>query len=482
MLDLRPVGYILGRLLLVLGALMLVPAALDVFMDNGNAAGFVKSSLFTTGLGGLFVLTTRNAMGRSIDNRLAFLLTFVIWVVLPLFGALPFMLGAPQLGVTDAYFESVSGITTTGSTVIVGLEGYPEGMNLWRGMLNWLGGLGIAFIAMIFLPVMRVGGMQFFRTEGFDTLGKVLPRATDIATQLLGVYALLTMIFMASYALIGMAPLDAIVYAFGTIATGGFSPSDASFGKYAGVGEYMGGTFMIVSGMPYIRFVQLVNGDTRPLWRDLQVRAYLKLMAIAVGAVTAWHVLVADAPLEPSFREAYFNISSIFTGTGFSSGSYTSWGGFAMLVALVVGFIGGCSGSSTGALSIFRVQVATAAVRAQMLRVVSPRRIEPVKYGGRTVDQETINGMMLYVTSYIVLVGVLSVAMTLFSVDTVSALFGVWTSIGNIGYGFGDMVAPTGTFVDFPLGAKWILIVTMILGRLSLLALLVLVMPQFWRR
>lgn len=482
MLDLRPVGYILGRLLLVLGALMLVPAALDHYMGNGNAAGFAEAALFTAGLGGLFVLTTRNAMGRAFDTRLAFLLTFVIWVVLPLFGALPFMLGAPQMGLTNAYFEAVSGITTTGSTVIVGLEGYPEGMNLWRGMLNWLGGLGIAFIAMIFLPVMRVGGMQFFRTEGFDTLGKVLPRATDIATQLLTVYSLLTVVFMGGYTLIGMTALDAVVHAFATIATGGFSPSDASFGKYPGAGEYMGGIFMILSGMPYVRFVQMMNGDPKPLWRDLQVRAFLKWMAIAVVSVTVWRVLTTDAPIEPSFRDAFFNIASIFTGTGFFSGSYASWGGFAMLVALVVGFIGGCSGSSTGALSIFRVQVAAAAVRAQMRRVISPRQIQPVKYGGRTVDQETINGMMLYVTSYIVLVGVLSVLMTLFSVDTVSALFGVWTSIGNIGYGFGDLVAPTGTFIDFPEGAKWVLILTMILGRLSLLALLVVVMPQFWRR
>ncbi|MGB8814488.1 MAG: potassium transporter TrkG, partial [Paracoccaceae bacterium] len=213
MIDLRPVGYIIGRLLLLLGLLMLIPASLDWVLDTGNAEGFLKSSLFTSGAGGMMVLSMRNAVGQGLSTRLAFLLTFGIWTLVPMFGALPFILGAPGMSFTNAYFEAVSGITTTGSTVIIGLEGYPEGMNLWRGMLNWLGGLGIAFIAMIFLPVMRVGGMQFFRTEGFDTLGKILPRASDIALSLLAVYTGLTVICALTYLAIGMTALDATVHA-----------------------------------------------------------------------------------------------------------------------------------------------------------------------------------------------------------------------------------------------------------------------------
>lgn len=482
MLDLRPVGYIVGRLLVLLGLFMLIPMALDYIHDNGNAEGFAQSALFTVGAGGLLVLTTRNGAGVGFDTRLAFLLTFSIWILVPMFGALPFIIGAPQMPFTDAYFEAVSGITTTGSTVIVGLEGYPEGMNLWRGMLNWLGGLGIAFIAMIFLPIMRVGGMQFFRTEGFDTFGKVLPRATDIALSLLGVYAGLTALCMLTYSAVGMTALDAVVHAFATVATGGFSPADASFGKYPGAGEYAGALFMILSGMPYIRYVQMVNGQTGAVWSDPQVRAYLGWMAIAILLATLWRVVTTGDAIEPTFRDATFNLVSIFTGTGFFSGSFASWGGFGLLVAFIVGFIGGCSGSSTGALSVFRVQLVVAAVASQVKRVVSANRIEPVRYAGRTVDQETIGGLMLFVTSYILLTGVMSVGMTLTGVDTESALFGVWTSLGNIGYGFGPLVAPTGTFIDFPVAAKWILILAMLLGRLSLLAVLVIFLPQFWRR
>lgn len=481
MIDLRPVFYILGRLLLLLGLFMVLPMTLDWLRNNGNAEGFGKSAMFTAGVGGLLVITTRNAMGRGFDTRLAFLLTFAIWTIVPMFGALPLMLGAPQMSFTDAYFEAVSGITTTGSTVIVGLEGYPEGMNLWRGMLNWLGGLGIAFIAMIFLPVMRVGGMQFFRTEGFDTFGKALPRATDIALSLLGVYAALTVACMLVYSAVGMTPLDAVVHGMATIATGGFSPSDASFSKYPGAGEYMGALFMILGAMPYVRFVQMASGSNRSLLDDPQVRSYLVWIAIAVGLTTGWRVLTSGDAIEPVFRESLFNLVSIMTGTGFFSGSFGGWGGFALLVAMMVGFIGGCSGSSSGALTVFRVQVTLAVLRSQLRRVSSPNRVETVRYAGRGVDQETLNGLILFVTSYILITGLLSVAMTLVGVDTDSALFGIWSSMGNIGYGFGPMVAPTGTYVDFPTAAKWILILAMLLGRVGLLTIMVIFLPQFWR-
>lgn len=482
MIDLRPVGYIIGRLLLLLGLLMLIPAALDWMLNNANAEGFVKSALFTGGVGAVVVLTTRNGIGAGLGTRKAFLLTLLIWTVVPLFAALPFIVGAPGMGLTNAYFEAVSGLTTTGATVIVGLEGYPEGMNLWRGMLNWLGGLGIAFIAMIFLPVMRVGGMQFFRTEGFDTLGKILPRASDIALSLLAVYIGLTIVCGLSYSAIGMTPLDAVVHAMASISTGGFSPSDASFGKYQGTGEYLGALFMILGSLPYVRYVQLVNGTAKPLFQDVQIRAYLGWIAGAVLIVALWRVLSSDMAAEPAFRETLFNVVAVFSGTGFASGSFVAWGGFALLVVFVLGFVGGCSGSSSGALSVFRVQVMFAAIAAQLRQITAPSRIVSVKYGRRRVEEDVMNALMLYVSGYILTLGVLSVAMTLVGVDSLSALFGIWSSLGNIGFEVGPMLAETGTYVDFPSASKWLMIVAMLMGRLALLSVFVVVMPSFWRR
>jgi trk system potassium uptake protein len=482
MVDLRPVAYVIGRILIVLAILMLAPAIIDWRAGLENGIAFLQSAALTGVVGGSLALATGNALGRALDTRQAYLLTAAIWFLVPFFGALPFWIGAPGLSPQYAYFEAVSGITTTGATVIFGLNDLPVGMNLWRGMLNWIGGLGIAFIAMIFLPLMRIGGMQFFRTEGFDTFGKALPRATDIARQLLVVYAGLTALCITVYSAIGMTPLDAVVNGVATIATGGFSPADESFNRYSGAGEYLGALFMILGSLPYIRYVQLVNGQARPLWQDSQVRAYLRWLAYAVISVTIWRVWDTGDPLEPTFRQALFNLTSIMSSTGFFSGSFPTWGGFMLVVAFVVGVVGACSGSSAAGLSVFRVQLIVAVLKRDIRRISNPSSVDPIRYEGRKVEEDVLNALILFVSSFILILGVMSVAMTLLGVDTVSALFAVWTTLGNVGYGFGPLVERTGTFVDFPPGAIAVMSLCMILGRLGLLAILVMVLPRFWRR
>lgn len=482
MIDIRPVAYVIGRILIVLAILMLAPAVVDFSDGIRNGASIFKAALITGFVGLCVVMTTQNALRGNLSVKQAYLLTTGIWVLVPMFGALPFYLGEPHLQFSDAYFEAVSGITTTGATVIYGLDELPAGMNLWRGMLNWLGGLGIAFIAMIFLPLMRVGGMQFFRIEGFETFGKELPRATDLAIELAKVYVGLTVICMLSYGLIGMTALDAVVNGAATIATGGFSPSDISFEKYSGAGEYVGTLFMLLGSMPYLRYVQLVKGDGKPLWQDAQARAYLRWLAVAVVMVTVWQVARTDMAWEPAFRQSLFNLTSIMSSTGFFSGSFPAWGGFVLIVAFVIGTVGACSGSSAAGLSVFRVQVAMAALRAHLAQITSPNTVTVVKYDGRRVENDVLNGLILFFTGYILLLGIMTVAVSLTGVDTVSALFAVWTSLGNVGYGFGPLVLRTGTFIDFPQGAIAIMTVAMLLGRLGLLAILVIVLPSFWRR
>ncbi len=482
MVDLRPVAYVIGRILIVLAILMLAPAIIDWRAGLANGFAFLASAALTGVTGTALTLSTGNALGRGLDTRQAYLLTAGIWFLVPFFGALPFWIGAPRLTLNNAYFEAVSGITTTGATVIFGLDTLPQGMNLWRGMLNWLGGLGIAFIAMIFLPLMRIGGMQFFRTEGFDTFGKALPRATDIARQLLFVYSALTLACIATYSAIGMETLDAVVGGFATIATGGFFPSDVSFNKYQGAGEYAGAFFMILGSLPYIRYVQLVNGAATPLWQDPQVRAYLRWLAYAVVSVTVWRLWTSGDAIEPVFRKALFNLTSIMSSTGFSSGSFPVWGGFMLVVAFVIGVIGACSGSSAAGLSVFRAQLVIQVLKREVRRIGNPSTVAPVRYDGRAVGDDVLNALVMFVSSYILILGTMSVGMTLLGVDTVSALFAVWTSLGNIGYGFGPLVERTGTFIDFPPGAIAIMSLCMLLGRLGLLAILVLVLPSFWRR
>ncbi len=483
MIDLRPVAYVIGRILVVLAILMVAPAIVDWRAGDPNAYAIATSALITGFVGVAISLATGNALGTSLDVRQAYLLTAAIWTALPAFGALPFVLGAPGLPFLHAYFEAVSGFTTTGATVIFGLDALPDGMNLWRGIMNWSGGLGIAFIAMIFLPLMRVGGMQFFRTEGFDTFGKALPRATDIARQLLYLYVGLTVACIAVYSLIGMPPLGAVVHGFATIATGGFSPYDGSFNAFQGAGEYFGALFMILGSLTYVRYVQLVNGQPRALWRDAQVRTYLRWLLGAVMIVALWRVATSGMALEPAFRESLFNLTSIMSSTGFFSGSFPGWDGLMLVVAFVLGVVGACSGSSAAGLSVFRVQIALAVLRRQIRQIAHPSAVDPVKYDGRTVEDDVIQAVIMFVSSFILILGLLSVAMTLTGVDLESALFAVWTTLGNVGYGFGPLVAEgNGTFAAFPDAAIVIMTLAMILGRLGLLAILVLVLPAFWQR
>jgi trk system potassium uptake protein TrkH len=480
-IDLRPVAHITGLLLVALGAAMLVPMAADLAGGSANWTAFAIAAAVTIVVGALLAIAAAGARG-GLSERQAFLLTVVAWVALSLFAALPFMLGAPGLRFVDAVFESTSGITTTGASVIVGLDALPVGTNVWRGLLNWIGGLGVAFVAMIFLPVMRVGGMQFFRVQGFDTMGKALPRAADIARSLLYVYVGLTGLCLMAYLAAGMATLDAVVMAQTTVATGGFAATDMSMGKYPGAAEYVGALFMVLASLPYVRYIQLVAGQPRPLLRDVQVRVFLLIVAGATAAVTLWRLATdAAASLEPTLREALFNLVSIMTTTGYGSGSFAAWGPFAIYVGFLVGLVGGCSGTSSAALSVFRVILLFKAVKQAVLRITAPDRMMPIRYEGRSVDADTLNSAIFFVNLYFLLFGLAAVGITLTGVDIESALFAAWMAIGNIGYGYGPLVAPTATFRDFPDAAKAIILLTLLLGRLGLLSFFVVILPRFWR-
>lgn len=481
MIDLRPVGYVIGLVVATLGLAMTIPFWIDLAARNGNSDAFGEAALISVFAGALTALACRNGTGPSLSLRQAFLLTLCIWLFVPLFAALPFVIGAPEVRMIDAYFEAASGITTTGASVFAGIDDMPVGVQLWRAMLNWLGGLGIAFIAMIFLPVMRVGGMQFFRTEGFDTFGKVLPRATDIARELFLVYALLTLLCMAAYAALGMPSFDAVAHGLATIATGGFSPRSASFSDYAPSIHYAAVCFMLLGSFPYIRYVQLMRGSARPLWLDRQVRSYLTWLGLSVLAVTLWRSATGGEAIEPAFRGALFNLSSIMSSTGFGAGDFPIWGSFSITVGLWLGVIGACSGSSAAGLSVFRVEVMFRALGGAIRRIHSPHSIATIRYDGRSVDGETMDAIMLYLGAFIMTFGAISLLIVQTGVDFESAIFAAWTSIGNIGYGYGPLLGDSGTFIDFPDGAKLLMVLAMVMGRLSLLAVFVVAMPRFWQ-
>ncbi len=481
MIDLRPVGYVIGLLVAVMGAMMLFPMALDFLAGDPNWMAFLEAAIISGLTGGVMALACANGAGRGLTLQQSFVLTTGVWVALPAFGALPFVFGQPDVPFTDAMFESVSGMTTTGTTAFRGLDDLPLGTNLWRGILQWLGGLGIVIVAMIFLPIMKVGGMQFFRSEGFDTLGKILPRALDISSALIQVYVLLTLACAVVYFALGMTGFDAVVHALTTVSTGGFSSSDASFGKYIGAPEWAAVVFMILASLPFIRFVQMMQGQAGPLWRDVQVRAYLRWNLYAIGAVLAYEVFIHDAPFWSTLRESAFNIVSTFSGTGFASVDLTTWGAFPFVVLIAVGLIGGCTSSTGCSVKVFRYLILFEAVKVQIARLTNPSAMVAVRYDGRRVEQEVIDSVILFFTLFILTFGVTAVLLSLTGLQTRTALTAAWTAVANVGPVFGPEVGPTGAIDGFPTLAKWLMIAAMIVGRLELLSVYVLFMARFWR-
>jgi trk system potassium uptake protein TrkH len=344
MYDFRPVGHVIGRLIIVLGASMLAPLLLDVMDGNGNADGFVLATFLTLAAGLAMTLITRQSEAHGLTRPQAFMLTVLVWVVLPVFGALPLFFGAPAASYTDAYFEAMSGLTTTGATVFTGLDDAPRGMLLWRALLQWYGGVGIVIVAIVFLPMMRIGGMQFFRSESFDLSSDVMPRATELAASLFYVYLVLSLACVLAYSAAGMNGFDALAHAMTTVSTGGYGTHDSGFENFSPSAQYVAILFMWLAALPFIRFIQLARGNTRGIRGDSQIQAFLAIIALASATMVIWLVLNDRHPLPDAIREALFNVTSAMTGTGYASDPYDTWGTVPVALFFVIPLIGGCTG------------------------------------------------------------------------------------------------------------------------------------------
>jgi trk system potassium uptake protein TrkH len=480
MIDFRPVGYVIGLLVAVLGITMLAPMALDMRLGNGNWWAFLFSGAISVAVGGATAIACANGARDKLSLQQIFLLTTGIWAVAPLFGALPLVFGDPQLRMVDGVFEAMSGMTTTGSTVMSGLDDTVHGILLWRGMLQWFGGVGIVVVAMVFLPELGVGGMQIFRSEGFETGGKILPRAKAIAAQISVIYVAITVACALIYAALGMSGFDATVHAMTTVSTGGFANYDASFGAFGAAAHYVCVAFMILAALPFVRYVQAVAGDLNPLWRDGQVRIFLAVIATVTGLLTI-HLWTRDGASEVAFREALFNAVSIITGTGYSSADYGAWGAFPIVLIFFTGLVGGCSGSTSCSVKIFRYQLLFASLKAQVRRIHAPNGVFVPRYEGRPVSDEVLGSVMIFFVTFVLLLGLFSVALGLTGLDLITSVSGAATALANIGPGFGPIIGPAGNFSSLNDVAKWLLCAAMLLGRLELMAVLVILTPQFWR-
>ncbi|MBU0779492.1 MAG: TrkH family potassium uptake protein [Alphaproteobacteria bacterium] len=481
MIDLRPVGYVIGLLVATLGLTMLPSFMADLLAGNGHWPVFLESAIITSLTGTLLAMSCAKGVTAGLTVRQTFLLTSTIWITLPLFGAIPFIIGATNCDFTDAYFEAMSGLTTTGATVLGGLEALPEGIKLWRGTLQWLGGIGIIVVAMVFLPELRVGGMQIFRSESFDTMGKILPRAGQIASRISVIYVGLTLACALTYSALGMPTFDAVVHAMTTLSTGGMANTDSSFGIYGAGIHYVGAFFMFSAALPFVRYVQLLGGSAKPLMRDSQVRTFFWIIMVCVLMITAWVWGREGQVTELAFREALFNVVSIISGTGYASADYMAWGTFPVVMFFFIGLIGGCAGSTACSIKVFRYQLLFASLKAQIRQIHSPHGVFIPRYEGRPVGQDVLNSVMAMFVLYILLVGIFSVLLGLTGLDFITSVSGAATALANVGPGLGTEIGPAGNFVGLNDTAKWLLAAAMWIGRLEIMVVLVIMTRRFWR-
>ena len=481
MIDLRPVGYVIGLMVTALGLAMFLPMMVDIAEGRGHWPVFAESGILTVLVGGLVALACKNGVREGLTIQQTFLLTTGVWVTLPIFGALPFVIGDTEARIVDAVFEAMSGLTTTGSTVLSGLDELPKGLLLWRGVMQWLGWIGIIVVAMVFLPELRVGGMQIFRSEGFDTFGKILPRATEISSRISVIYLSLTLVCIVGYLLTGMDAFDATVHAMTTVATGGFANYDASFGAFGPSTEYVAVAFMMIAALPFVRFVQITAGTARPLLTDPQVRGFFATTLVLVLILTTWRFLQQDTLSEPTFRKALFNTVSILTGTGYASADYMAWGSFPVTLLFFVGLIGGCAGSTACSIKIFRYQLLFASISVQLRRIRSPNGVFTPRYQGRAISDDVLNSVMSFFVFFLVTLGVVAVSLGMTGLDFITSISGASAALANIGPGLGDTIGPAGNFASLNDTAKWVLIVAMLIGRLELLAVYAIFTVAFWR-
>ena len=484
MRDFSTVSYAIGWVLVVVGGLAFLPVLSELLNAHlGVWEPFLLGATLTTAIGVSLIIATYNHRDKKLTTQQALLLMISIWIVIPIFGSLPFLLQDNPLSYVDAIFESMSGFTTTGSTILQDVDGQSHGILLWRGLLQWMGGIGVILAAMAFLPRLGVGGMQLFSSAIRVEERSLMVHEMTLFKRIVGIYLGLTVLCMLAYWFFGMSLFDAFVHSMTTIATGGFGNYNSSFSDFGASIEYTSVVFMILASFPYICYAQMVSGRLMPVFQDSQIRAFLVILVAIITTLTTWiYFFSSGSNFEMIFRKTLFNGVSIMTGTGYASANYAAWGGFAVTLFFLIGLIGGCAGSSTCSIKVFRFQVLASSLITEIQRIRSPQTVLIPRYQGRPISQDIISSVTGFLFLFVATLGILTVLLGLTGLDLTTAASGAAASLANIGPGLGDTIGPSGNFSSLPNSSKWILITGMLLGRLEILSVLALFQPTLWRR
>lgn len=480
MINMQPVLFVIGLILSKIAIFMYIPTLVALF---SKTPGFVDFglSIIITHLAAFLCLSLGKTDNFRLNVRDMFLITTMVWVISSAFAALPFVF-INHISFTDAYFETMSGITTTGSTVLSNLDNMAPAIILWRSILQWLGGVGFIVMGVAILPFLNVGGMRLFHTESSDWSAKSSPRTRNVATSIIGVYILLTSICFIAYWYSGMSAFEAINHAMTTLSTGGYSTTDSSMNNFSHSAQWVSIVFMFAGGLPFLLLIQAIRRrQLSVIYKDAQVRGFGYLIIFTSLMVSAWLVITRDYSSADALRVSMFNIVSVVTTTGFALDDFTAWGPFASVIFTFMLMVGGCSGSTSGGAKIFRFQIAFSLLKKHIQQLVHPSALFIQRYNNRTVNEEIVRAVVAFAITFILTILVLAMVLAATGLDTITSFTGAMTAVANVGPGMGSMIGPTGNFADLPNIAKWALSAGMLMGRLEILTVLVLMFPAYWR-
>lgn len=482
---------VLGVVLNTLAAFQLIPAMLAMVLESGNHGAFFTSAAVSSVAGTILAIVGNHYRASNLQPRQMFLITASAWLVVPCFGALPLALHGDGVSFTDAVFESVSGMTTTGSTVFVGLDAMSADVLLWRSLLQWFGGMGIIGMAIAVLPFLSVGGMKLFRTESSDWSDKSLPRTQQLLKHMVYSYMVLTLLCALSFWIFGMDWFNAVNHAMTTISTGGYSTSDSSFAQFPSLAlHWIAILFMILGATPFVLYIRFIKHKSVMVFADAQVRGMLMILAALTVSLTvaamvsaATNLGIGNATgLAPALTHAAFNIVSVVTTTGYASTDYMQWGSFAIAIFFFATFLGGCSGSTSGGIKTFRVQLCFTVIREQIAKAIHPRAVMTRRYNGSQVSDDIVTSLVGFLFIMALSLTFMTLVLAMTGLDLLTSLTASATALMNVGPGLGDIVGPAGNFSTLSASAKWVLCLGMIMGRLEFLTIIVLLSPAFWRR
>ena len=477
----KTVFFLIGILLIVLGASMLGPYALQVILDEGSHS-FISASFVTIFIGVLFILANLEKEFK-LNLRQTFLFSSLAWVMVALFGSLPFVLSTQDFTFSEAFFESMSGITTTGATIISDLDSSPKSILLWRAIMQWLGGIGIVVMAITILPLLKVGGMQLFKMEGPDSTEKILPRTVEVAAIIISTYIVLTFLCGFFYWVFGMTMFDSVSHAMTTIATGGFSTHNDSIGFFKNPNiEIVASIFIILGSIPFISYLKFAQGNRKVFFNDVQIKGLIYLLVISITVMFFYLMFISyESSLLDKMRVSSFNVISILSGTGYVTDDFGLWGKFSLVFFLLLMFIGGCAGSTACGIKIFRLQMLLIFLKNQIQKLISPNSVIITKYNNQKISDNFINSVIIFIFTFLFIFLIMAMLLSITGLDFITSISGAASSISNVGPGLGDIIGPNGNYQAIPDISKWILSIGMLLGRLELFAVLVLFFPSFWR-